>query len=57
MCKQSSVNLLSEHNPGLNSTKAELKKHTYFLLQGTFSDQIDHHHHRWDGFSPWFCPD
>ena len=37
-----------EHNPGLNITKAELKKlfefvtsGTYFLFQGTFYDQID----------------
>ena len=42
------VNLLFEHNPGLNITKAELKKlfefatsGTYFLFQGTFYDQID----------------
>ena len=42
------VNLLFEHNPGLNITKAELKKlsefalsGTYFLLQGTFYEQID----------------
>ena len=40
------VNLLLEHNPGLNITKAELKKllkfptsGTYFLFQGTFYDQ------------------
>ena len=39
------VNLLFEHNPGLNITKAELKKlfdfatsGTYFLFQGTFYD-------------------
>ena len=42
------VNLLFEHNPGLNITKAELKKlfefatsAIYFLFQGTFYDQID----------------
>ena len=42
------VNLLFEHNPGLNITKAELKKifefatsGTYFLFQGTFYNQID----------------
>ena len=42
------VNLLFDHNPGLNITKAELKKlfefatsGTYFLFQGTFYDQID----------------
>ena len=42
------VNLLFEHNPGLNITKAELKKlfefaiwGTHFLFQGTFYDQID----------------
>ena len=42
------VNLLFEHNLGLNITKAELKKPiefaisgTYFLFQGTFYDQID----------------
>ena len=42
------VNLLFEHNPGLNITKAELKKlfefatsGTYFLFQGTFYDQKD----------------
>ena len=42
------VNLLFEHNLGLNITKAELKKlfefatsGTYFLFQGTFYDQID----------------
>ena len=40
--------MLLEHNPGLNITKAELKKllefstlGTYFLFQGTFYDQID----------------
>ena len=40
--------MLFEHNPGLNITKAELKKlfefatsGTYFLFQGTFYDQID----------------
>ena len=42
------VNLLFEHNPGLNITKDELKKlfefatsGTYFLFQGTFYNQID----------------
>ena len=42
------VNLLFEHDQGLNITKAELRKHfefatlsTYFLFQGTFYDQID----------------
>ena len=42
------VNLLFEHNLGLNITKTELKKlsesatsDTYFLFQGTFYDQID----------------
>ena len=42
------VNLLFDHNPGLNITKAKLKKlfefatsGTYFLFQGTFYDQID----------------
>ena len=42
------VNLLFDHNPGLNTTKAELKKlfqfatsGKYFLFQGTFYDQID----------------
>ena len=42
------VNLLFEHNPGLNIAKAKLKKlfefatsATYFLFQGTFYDQID----------------
>ena len=42
------INLLFEHNPGLNITKAELKKlfefaisGSYFLFQGTFNDQID----------------
>ena len=42
------VNLLFEHNPGLNIAKAELKKlfefstsGTYFLFQGTIYDQID----------------
>ena len=42
------VNLLFEHNPGLNITKAELKKlfefatsSTCFLFQGTFYNQID----------------
>ena len=42
------VNLLLEHNPGLNITKAELKKllefstlGTYFLFQGTIYDQKD----------------
>ena len=42
------VNLLFDHNPSLNITKAELKKlfefatsGTYFLFQGTFYDLID----------------
>ena len=42
------VNLLFDHNPGLNINKAELKKlfefatsGTYFLFQGIFYDQID----------------
>ena len=42
------VNLLFEHNPGLTTAIAELKKlfefatsGTYFLFQGTFYDQID----------------
>ena len=42
------VNLLFDHNPDLNITKAELKKlfefatsGTYFLFQGTFYDQIE----------------
>ena len=42
------VNLLFEHNPGLNITEAELIKlfgfatsSTYFLFQGTFCNQID----------------
>ena len=42
------VNLLFEHNPDLNITKAELKKlfefatsGTYFLFQGIFHNQID----------------
>ena len=42
------INLLFEHYPGLNITKAELKKlfefgtlGTSFLFQGTFYDQID----------------
>ena len=42
------VNLLFDHNPGLNITKAELKKlfefatsGTYFLFQGIYYDQID----------------
>ena len=42
------VNLLFDHNPGLNVSKAELKKlfefatsGTYFLFQGTFYDQTD----------------
>ena len=44
------VNLLFDHNPGLNITKAELKlkkpfefatSGTHFLFQGTFYDQID----------------
>ena len=53
------VNLLFDHNPGLNITKAELKKlfefaisGTYFLFQGTFYDQITVL--LW--FSPWSCP-
>ena len=52
------VNLLFEHNLGLNITKVAFKKlefatsGKYFLFQGTFYDQID-------GvavFSPWSCP-
>ena len=42
------VNLSLEHNPGLDITKAELKKlfefatsSTYFLFQGTFYNQTD----------------
>ena len=42
------VNLSFEHNPGLNITKAELKKlfelatsDTYFLFQSTFYNQTD----------------
>ena len=40
--------MLFDHNPGLNITKAKLKKlfefaisGTYFLFQGKFYDQID----------------
>ena len=54
------VNLLFDHNPGGNITKAELKKlfelatsGTYFFSQGTFYDQIDG---VVTGSSPWFCP-
>ena len=42
------VNLLIEHNTGLQLTKTELKKlfefatsGTHFLFQGTYYDQID----------------
>ena len=42
------VDLLFEHNPGLNITKIEFKKlfefaksGTYFIFQGAFYDQID----------------
>ena len=42
------VNLLFEHNPGLNITKTELKNllecatlGTNFIFQGTFYDKID----------------
>ena len=45
---ETAVNLLFDHNPGLNITKTELKKRfefaasgTYFLFQGTFYDQIE----------------
>ena len=47
------VNLLLEHNPGLNITKAELKK----LLEFSFS-RYNLRPKRWCcyGFSPWSCP-
>ena len=54
------VNLLFEHNLGLNITKDEFKKlfefatsGTYFLFQGILRPN------KWCcyGFSPWYCSD